>query len=451
MRVKLLGGFKEIGGNAIVVEDNGTKILLDLGINFDRWKKYYTNFSKPTTANPLAELLFFDLVPGGKELAKNFRKAYCERAGIEQGIDIDAVVVSHAHFDHMYYLHFLDPSIPVVVTPETKLVLEHLQETFYGYTDFTQVKQPEFRRSKYRKNRKIVTTHKVNVGSLSIELFYVDHTIPGSAGVLVEGSKSIAYTGDIRLNGRVPEKTAEFLQVATQADAIILEGTRAGDYEEYSELELEQDLKQYMNSKGLVIFQIPPRDVDRLVTFRNAAEDAGREIVVDPKTKHLLNKLGIFPTMKVYPPVKYYGNIYFNKGIDWQSDYYSWEREILMHALTSRHMVKLTDVLESPQEYAVLIPSYNLRQIVALNGGRKINGIFVHSRTEPYDIEMFLDRTRVKAICEKLGLGIVEAHAHGHINGREIQEISGQSRFVIPVHTKAPEYYAKIIRNEYEL
>jgi len=43
--------------------------------------------------------------------------------------EIDAIFVSHAHFDHINHLKFLDPEIPVYTGYGTKLFIECMEET----------------------------------------------------------------------------------------------------------------------------------------------------------------------------------------------------------------------------------------------------------------------------------------------------------------------------------
>jgi len=40
------GGVKEIGGNKILLDDNGTKLFLDFGMSFTKRAKYFEEFLK---------------------------------------------------------------------------------------------------------------------------------------------------------------------------------------------------------------------------------------------------------------------------------------------------------------------------------------------------------------------------------------------------------------------
>ena len=54
---------------------------------------------------------------------------------------------------------------------------------------------------------------------------------------------------------------------------MITEGTRINRTENITEYEIEEKvIKEIHNSQGLVVVNLPVRDLDRLVTFYNAAK-----------------------------------------------------------------------------------------------------------------------------------------------------------------------------------
>ena len=57
------GGVNEIGGNKILLEDQGTKIFLDFGMSFKRRGKYFEEFLNPRTANGIGDFLEMELIP----------------------------------------------------------------------------------------------------------------------------------------------------------------------------------------------------------------------------------------------------------------------------------------------------------------------------------------------------------------------------------------------------
>ncbi|MBD3229452.1 MAG: MBL fold metallo-hydrolase, partial [Candidatus Lokiarchaeota archaeon] len=57
------GGISTIGGNCIIVEDDGSRIMLDNGMCFSRENAFYKDFLSPRTNNDLRDYLELDLVP----------------------------------------------------------------------------------------------------------------------------------------------------------------------------------------------------------------------------------------------------------------------------------------------------------------------------------------------------------------------------------------------------
>jgi glyoxylase-like metal-dependent hydrolase (beta-lactamase superfamily II) len=75
--------------------------------------------------------------------------------------EIDCVFLSHAHFDHITHIEFLDPAIPVCMGVGTKLFMESMEETGY-FADYGQHPCNKFR-----------TGHKVKIGDLTVELMHL--------------------------------------------------------------------------------------------------------------------------------------------------------------------------------------------------------------------------------------------------------------------------------------
>ena len=59
VRLTFYGGVNEIGGNKILLEDDGTRILFDFGASFGQAGKYFSEFLQPRKLNrhPLLVIL----------------------------------------------------------------------------------------------------------------------------------------------------------------------------------------------------------------------------------------------------------------------------------------------------------------------------------------------------------------------------------------------------------
>src|SRR5690606_6047076 len=124
------------------------------------------------------------------------------------------------------------------------------------------------------------------------------------------------------------------------------EGTRISETFSKTEFEVEQDVKTVVNkTKELVVCSYPTRDLDRLLSFYNAAKESERDLVIDLKQAYLLKLFQtsehwrkVFPRpddkrIKINIPRKSWGLI--SKDIDYwtanqlMQDYDKWEREFL--------------------------------------------------------------------------------------------------------------------------
>lgn len=142
MKLTFYGEVNEIGGNKILLEDNGTKVFFDFGQSFNFGADYYTGWLQPRGVNGLGDYFQFDLLPRIKGLYSKEQLAHTNLPYKEP--EIAAIFVSHAHFDHINHLQFIDSSIPVYTGVGTKLFMESMEETssFCGYSDTKTSKTP---------------------------------------------------------------------------------------------------------------------------------------------------------------------------------------------------------------------------------------------------------------------------------------------------------------------
>jgi ribonuclease J len=163
LRVLPLGGLGEIGKNMTVVEYEGRIVVIDTGLRF-----------------PTADMLGIDLV------LPDF--AYLR----ERAQDIEAIVVTHGHEDHLgalpWVLRELDngDGIPVLGGPLTvAMARSKLDEHNLREVDLEDVAAGE----------------QLTLGPFSIELIHMTHSIPDSCAVAV-GTElgTVLLTGDYKFD-----------------------------------------------------------------------------------------------------------------------------------------------------------------------------------------------------------------------------------------------------------
>jgi ribonuclease J len=195
-KISFYGGVHEIGGNKFLVEDKGTKMFLDFGMQMGKANQYFAEFVSPRTCNSLGDLFEFDLLPKLKGL---YRRDYAKHMdfGGSEDTEIDAVILTHAHVDHAAYIHYLRPEIPIYCSEATKLIMQAFQDTgsseeYVTFKENFKIKRRnngevsrDRNNNKFSRNIKVFTElKKFSVNSIEVEPIYVDHSLPGVCGVI---------------------------------------------------------------------------------------------------------------------------------------------------------------------------------------------------------------------------------------------------------------------------
>jgi ribonuclease J len=138
LAVHVFGGWEEIGGNQILLEDRDGALLLDFGRPFGRWGTYFTEFLSPRTARfGLRDLLFLGLLPPLPGLyregpADTLFPSDLERdllgGGLPSGEKVLALLLSHAHLDHTGAVAYLRRDLPIVATAATAAIAKAMQD-----------------------------------------------------------------------------------------------------------------------------------------------------------------------------------------------------------------------------------------------------------------------------------------------------------------------------------
>jgi len=436
--LQFFGGVGEIGGNKILLEDEGTRIWFDFGMSFTMGSDYFTGWLQPRPQNGLGDYFEFDLLP-------QLRGLYAEHmlANTPLGYEepkFDAVFVSHAHFDHVGNIVFLDPSIPVHCGTGTKLFLEAAEETGVS-TAFGEHQYHTFR-----------TGDVIRVDDIEVEPIHVDHSIPAAYGFVIQTSAgAVVYTGDIRAHGPKQEMTREFLEAAAGAEpvALVSEGTRMEAREKrrnLSEGQVLEGVNEILSAadtgKKTVFYTHNGRDTDRFRTFFTAATSHGREVVVTPKVAHLLCKLVEDEHLDLPDPrTDDRISVYFRRkrsGAYQEKDYYGWERPFL------DRMVTAEDMRRRPGDFVMDLEFNCFTELIDIRPGP--GAPFIYSMSEPFD-EDDIEARVMHNWLEHFGLRYHQLHASGHMNRKDLTEAIKKinPRQLFPIHTENPQLFRKVI------
>lgn len=471
------GGVNEIGGNKILLEDKGTKVFLDFGMQMGKANNYFAEFLNPRGLNGMGDLFEFDLLPNIKGI---YRRDYSKHTGYgdhDTDTSIDGVLLSHAHVDHCAYIHYLRPEIPIYCSEASRLVMQCFQDTggseeYITYKEKFKIYEnskggksratkPEHREAVPRTINVIDPTKTIKIDSIHVESVPIDHSLPGVYGFLIHTSEGdLGYTADIRFHGRRPEESQGFVDRcgSENLDYLLCEGTRINKKESKTEIEVEERVQQIIReAQQLVVCTYPTRDLDRLLSFYNAVRETDRQMVIDTKQAYLLKLFNdsqlknAFPSptdslIKIFVSRKSWGLL--DKDPDtWTrsvmlGDYKLWEREFLDYP----NQVDYTYVKKNQKDCVFYCSDYNLQDLIDVRPEKSSK--YIRSSTEPFDSEMELDQERVKRWLVHFGLISDDgawntAHVSGHGSGDQIKKVieGANPRTLIPIHTQHEDYF----------
>ncbi|MEM4294942.1 MAG: MBL fold metallo-hydrolase, partial [Candidatus Caldarchaeum sp.] len=216
MEVRFLGGTLEVGRSAVEVSYKNTRVLLDYGVMLND----HPEFPLPVETRKL-----------------------------------NAAILTHAHLDHsgvlpMLYTSYAQKLYCTSMTRDTATLL--VQDFIKLSGDHLLFERREM--DKMLQNTKTVFYREpFRVGDLEIELVDAGH-IPGSAQVIVNGDKTLVYTGDFTtVRTRLLEGADTTLGTV---DAVVIESTYAHeDHRPRQELEREfvKSCKEVVDDGGVVL------------------------------------------------------------------------------------------------------------------------------------------------------------------------------------------------------
>lgn len=230
MRVNVIRGQNQIGGNIIEVATDKTRIILDVGLELDDENVQF----------PDVEGLFSDAA-------------------------FDAVFISHYHGDHLGLAYYIDNRIPLYMGEASY----HIVKAADDYKGIASIMPDGF----LRHLKPIV------VGDITVTPFLCDHSAFDSYMLLCEADgEKVLYTGDFRSNGR---KSFDRLLNALpdKVDKLICEGTTLSRKAQtpLREADLEElAVTEFRNATGPIFVLQSSTNIDRVVTMYRAAKRSSR-------------------------------------------------------------------------------------------------------------------------------------------------------------------------------
>lgn len=432
VKITVYGGAGEIGGNKILVEDRGAKVFLDFGASFSDGTDYFSSGIEPRSVNGAGDYFQFGLLPElpglyAEEVLQNTELRYTQP-------EIDAILLSHFHSDHVARINLVDEKIPIYCGETTKFIHEASSGSTGSPLDSHKI--VSFR-----------TGDKLRVGSLEIVPIHVDHSIPGAYGFIIYTSDGvIAYTGDYRFHGPLGNMTKDFADKAAEAQplALLTEGTRVTDEDSRQGLTETDVVKETLGvlkkTKKLVFSSFRGNDIDRVNSFHRACEKAGRQLVVSMKTALLLEGLQKDKVLSV-PKVGKDVSVYIRRkrsGTYDDSDYYEWERQFLSKGMDH------SDIREHQKELFLHLDVWHFPEMIDIKPDKA--GAYIHASSEAFDEEGEREEDVIKNWVRYLGFTYNQIHASGHapMGGVRYMIDTVNAKKTIPIHTEYPKLFKAI-------
>jgi ribonuclease J len=443
MTVKLnfYGGVNTIGGNAIFIEDSEYKarVFLDYGLCLSKLSEYYS-FPMDSPRYSIEEYLDVGLITRVREMYDVKAEKPC-----------DAIIISHAHSDHIGATSLLREDIPILVGDTAFRIFNGAMEV-KAKQNLAIKEYQEKDKSRYKTFR---TAQTLRIGDLKVVPSRVDHSIPGAYAFAVITSEGlVVYTGDFRRHGVVSQFTEEFLvaleRIHEPVKALICEGTHI----EGGGIPLsEEEVKVYTSHAieracrgGLAIASISASDVDRIRMFWEIAKELERQLVVSQQIAITLLSLEQDPELKGTIP---------KLGIE-SNDALTFERELPIQKPSKREkkiidacgedvFVESKEIQSNPQGY-LFLDAWQFTPIRYLNP--PCGSIYILSQTEPFEEEMELDYERLRSWLAVYGVPLYHIHTSGHARAEDIYEIVERLKpeKFYPVHTEHANMFIPFLR-----
>ena len=370
-KLTFYGGVNEIGGNKILLQTEDGSVLLDFGRRMGEYGKFFSEFLVARSKNALRDMLRLGILPKIDgiytpylvDMTVLFENAQVSgKVPLDQALDywkttdvcpcnsehpaVDGVFVSHAHFDHIQDVSFLDPCIPVYCTEKTKVLAKAMTDVsvsgvddqYYKIAKKVTIKQkaPLFKtlcpgecacseekeeehpviedpKTKFKFTYDIVPQYRTfntasegQIRGIKYKLIPVGHSVPGACSVLLTlpNGKRILYTGDVRFHGAGEISIDDYVRsLDGPVDVLITEGTRVGSDEVLTEDDVGKEIgDDIAHAEGLVLMNFGWKDLTRFNTVYQATRENGRTLVISPKLAYLLYEMyKSFPTEYVDP------------------------------------------------------------------------------------------------------------------------------------------------------
>ena len=403
MKLCIHRGSKEIGGSCVELEQDGRRILLDLGLPLD---VEFEDAALPA-------------VSGLQEL--------------DEGLL--GIVLSHGHRDHWGLLPKLSSPINVHLGRKTLAIMRAAAPFIPGG---------------YAPDKAVIYEDRkpFELGPFRITPFLMDHSGFDAYSLLIEADgKRLFYSGDLRGHGRKAALFERFVADPPRAtDVMLMEGSSLGRLGEEERFETEAQIEQRLvdaiaATEGMLLVACSIQNIDRVVSVYRASKRSGRQLIVDAygaevlkatDTRSIPKPADDWHDVKVYIPQFQRGQLVRNNIAHLVDGYKG--RRIFPEKLPT----------EAGKSVMIIRPWMlgDLQSAGALSGARAIWSQWEGYLTKEAGLKF-------AAKCSELGIPTETIHTSGHADIHSLKrfaEAIGPKR-LIPIHTFFPDRFEGLFGN----
>lgn len=441
--LRILAGAETIGGTKILLSQGGEDLLLDFGLDFHQYGRFFEEFLRPRSTRGLLDLWHFNLIPHLSNAYREDLQPLGERFETSDRVNLCGILLSHAHVDHFGMIGTIRADVPIHASPVSLAIIKASQDSgrldFWGEAVYLKERGAGDKDARALKVQDACTGREcIAIGNLTAELtafcqslpseegsrnlqsgriatsngrlgpflyrgWEVDHSLPGCMAFLIETDLgAIAYTGDLRFHGRKGNVTRAFVSdlAALQPDLLICEGTQlsreipnATTEDEVS----ETALNIVREAAGrLVIADFGPRHVERLVSFLEIADETQRRLVITTKDAYLLRALAAAdPSFNPLSSMKL--SIYdeIRAGISkWEAAIKDEFRDILVNS---------REIRDHQGWYILAFSFFDCNELIDV---MPENAVYIYSGSEAYSEDQTQDMRRLWEWCHEFNMTV---------------------------------------------
>jgi ribonuclease J len=418
MNIIFFDGVREIGGNKIIIEKDGTAILFDFGKRFSINSTYFNDSFIGRNRKEVHDRVATKELPP----LRNFYKEWPGTQKSSIDIDIKAAFFSHAHLDHIGLIDLIDDAVEKYMSDYSKEVLSFFEKKGIIKNNISNIK---------------IADKPVKVGPFTVHPIPIDHDIPGALAFQIETPKgNIFYTGDFYFHGRTNEKSCNFVKYAKNNNPYILitEGTRFGwgFVTSLTEEQLKQQTISVLEQCNGILFANPYEPhISRIQTFFEIANEKNKKFVITPPYAFILNR---------------YSDIGDKFAKDILSSpntliYRSEEMPDTWESKPDGTFVDAAYVYKNQKNIVMLLDFMSIPELIDIKPEK--GALYIHSGGEPLPS---IDAENAKILqnwLKMFNIPYFNIHSPGHAAQPDLLRMAKEinPEILLPIHTQIPERF----------